>query len=170
MTIRAFPQIADFPAAIDGPGNGGVSFSPGVLEALNPMQSGCLLLDVRPSGSSGLELLECINTPSVHAGGGDFRSGNVRAVVRGMRAGALDFLQKPCRNRALREAIRECFGWDAANRRRLASRRKYRAGSNGLPRANTTCSCKSWRANRTKALPTIWASASARWKFAAPNS
>ena len=91
------------------------------FEAFNPMQSGCLLLELRAGGTSGLDLLERINTPTVRLPAVVLSTlGDVRAVVRAMRAGALDFLQKPCPNRALREAIGECFGWDAANRRRLA--------------------------------------------------
>ena len=82
-------------------------------------------MDVRPSDLSGLELLECINNPVVCMPAVVISAhGNVRTVVRAMRAGAFDFLEKPCRNRALREAIQECFRWDAANRRRLAQAAK----------------------------------------------
>jgi two-component system response regulator FixJ len=97
------------------------------LNVFDPMQSGCLLLDVRLPGMSGLELLERINRQfmcipaiviSAHA--------DVPTVVRAMRAGALNFLEKPCRNQMLLEAIQEGFKWDKANRRRLAQLSKIR--------------------------------------------
>jgi FixJ family two-component response regulator len=90
------------------------------LDFFDPMQSGCLLLDLRGGGVVGLELLERINTPLVCLPAVVMSaSRDARHVVRAMRAGAIDFLQKPCRKRAIREAIEECLRWDAANRRRL---------------------------------------------------
>ncbi|MGD0653695.1 MAG: response regulator [Thermoguttaceae bacterium] len=95
------------------------------LDVFDPMLSGCLLLDVRLPGMSGLELLERINNQAVclpavvisaHA--------EVPTVVRAMRAGALNFLKKPCRDQALWESIQEAFKWGAANRRRLARQAK----------------------------------------------
>jgi two-component system, LuxR family, response regulator FixJ len=91
------------------------------LRVFDPMQSACLLLDVRLPGMSGLELLEHINKqviciPAIVISG----HGDVPTVVRAMRAGALNFLLKPVREKVLCEAILECFKWDKANRRRLA--------------------------------------------------
>ncbi len=95
------------------------------LDFYNPLQSGCLLLEVRPGETSGLDLLEGINNPILRVRAVVISAhGEVRTVVRAMRAGALNFLEKPCRNRTLWEAIQECFAWDAANRRRLVQSAK----------------------------------------------
>ncbi len=69
---------------------------------------------------SGLDLLERINNPMVCMPAVVISAhGDAPTVVRAMRAGALNFLEKPCRNQMLWESIQECFRWDAANRRRL---------------------------------------------------
>jgi two-component system, LuxR family, response regulator FixJ len=95
------------------------------LDAFDPMQPGCLLLDVSPPGTDGLELLEHINNqmiclPAVVISA----EGDVPNVVRAMRAGAFNFLKKPCRDQMLFESIRECFKWSTANRRRLVQSAK----------------------------------------------
>ncbi len=97
------------------------------LDVFNPIQPGCLLLDVSLPGANGLELLEHINSqviciPAVVISA----EGNVPTVVRAMRAGAFNFLEKPCRNHVLLESIQECFKWVAANRRRLVQSAKVR--------------------------------------------
>ena len=104
------------------------------LDVFDYMPSGCLLLELRPSqshahagrhahasvGMSGLELLERINGQGVRMPAIVISAdGDVPTVVRAMRAGALNFLEKPCRDQLLFEAIQECFKWNAANRRRL---------------------------------------------------
>jgi two-component system, LuxR family, response regulator FixJ len=97
------------------------------LNVFDPMQSGCLLLDVRLPGMSGLELLERLNHQVVCIPAIVISShADVPTVVRAMRAGALNFLEKPCRNQMLWEAIQEGFKWDKANRRRLAQLSKIR--------------------------------------------
>jgi two-component system, LuxR family, response regulator FixJ len=97
------------------------------LDVFSLTRAGCLLLDVRLPGMSGLELLECLNKQmvcipaiviSAHS--------DVPTVVRAMRAGALDFLQKPCREQVLWESIQEAFKWNAANRKRLIQLTKVR--------------------------------------------
>ena len=66
------------------------------LNVFDPMQSGCLLLDVRLPGMSGLELLEHINKQDVCIPAIVISAhGDVPTVVRAMRAGALNFLAKP---------------------------------------------------------------------------
>ncbi|MGA2796848.1 MAG: response regulator [Thermoguttaceae bacterium] len=97
------------------------------LDAFNPMQSGCLLLDVSLPGTCGLELLEHVNSQMVCMPAVVISAeGDVPTVVRAMRAGAFNFLEKPCRNQALLESIQECFKWGAANRRRLVQSAKVR--------------------------------------------
>jgi len=97
------------------------------LDVFDPMRSGCLLLDVRLQDMSGLELLECINKQVVYIPVIVISAhGDVPTVVRAMRAGALNFLEKPCRDQVLWEAIQEGFKWNKANRRRLVQLVKVR--------------------------------------------
>jgi len=70
----------------------------------------CLIADVRMPGMSGLELqdrLKAANSPipiifiSAHDDG--------EARIRGLRAGAVDFLQKPFSEESLLRAISTCL-------------------------------------------------------------
>lgn len=91
------------------------------LAALDPARPGCLLLDVRMPGISGLELLEQLNREEVHLPAIVMSAhGDVPMVVRAMKAGALNFLEKPCRDQQLWEAIQEGLRWDAAHRQQMA--------------------------------------------------
>lgn len=90
------------------------------LDVFDPMRSGCLLLDVCLPGMSGLELLEHINHKGICIAAIVISAhGDVPTVVRAMRAGAINYLEKPCRDELICEAIQEGFKWDAANRRRI---------------------------------------------------
>ncbi|MEF9995016.1 MAG: response regulator [Burkholderiaceae bacterium] len=67
---------------------------------------GCLVLDVRMPGMSGLELQqvmarEGINLPIIFLTG----HGEVSMVVNAMKAGAADFIEKPFRDQVLLEAV-----------------------------------------------------------------
>jgi len=70
-----------------------------------PNRPGCLLLDIRMPGMSGLELQEKLNAqhnqlPIVFMTG----HGDIQMAVRAMKMGAIDFLIKPLSNR--RNAIK----------------------------------------------------------------
>ncbi len=87
------------------------------LRAYYPGQAGCLLLDVRRPGMSGLELQdyltrEEIRVPVVIITG----HGDVAMAVKAMRAGALDFIEKPFDDEALIVSLRSAL--DADKRRR----------------------------------------------------
>jgi FixJ family two-component response regulator len=76
------------------------------LDCERPDVPGCLVLDVRLPGLSGLDLQEKlaaakINLPVIFITG----YGNVPMSVRAMKAGALEFLTKPFREEELLEAI-----------------------------------------------------------------
>ena len=86
---------------------------------------GCLVLDVRMPGMSGLELQEHLdgpleNLPVIFLSG----HGDVPMVVRAMRAGAIDFLQKPFNEQALLDKVQEAL---AISTGRLAQRRERSA-------------------------------------------
>lgn len=78
------------------------------LAAWRPGMLGCLVLDVRMPGISGLELQRELD------GRGDTLSivflsghGDIPMVVRAMRAGAVQFLEKPCNDQVLLDAVTE---------------------------------------------------------------
>jgi two-component system response regulator FixJ len=71
---------------------------------------GCLVVDIRMQGMSGLELQQVLNERSIHlpviviTGHGD-----IPMAVQAMKAGALDFLEKPFDNEMLVTRIRQCL-------------------------------------------------------------
>ena len=88
-------------------------------------QAGCLLVDVRMPGMSGLELLERLEDEGIHMPMIIISAhGDVPMAVRAMKAGALDFLEKPCRDQQLWEAIRDALKLDEDQRRRMTYRAK----------------------------------------------
>ena len=95
------------------------------LNTFDATRPGCLLLDVRMPGISGLELLEHLGNNNVHMPTIVMSAyGDVPMVVRAMKAGALNFLEKPCRDQQLWEAIQDGLRWDAAHRQHLVQRVK----------------------------------------------
>ena len=78
---------------------------------------GCLLLDLRMPGPSGLDLQQVLDQHGVRlpviflTGHGDLATG-----VRAMKAGAVDFLTKPVEREPLLEAIERALALDAARR------------------------------------------------------
>ena len=87
------------------------------LEAYEPEQPGCLVLDVRMRGMSGLDLLS-----NLRAGGSALpvimmsAFGDVATAVRAMKAGALDFVEKPFSNQAMLELIQQSLKADSQAR------------------------------------------------------
>lgn len=77
-----------------------------LLESELPDRPGCLILDVRMPGTSGLELQDLL------AAGGNAKPivfltahGDVPMTVKAMKAGAVDFLIKPVRDQTLLDAV-----------------------------------------------------------------
>jgi two-component system response regulator FixJ len=70
------------------------------------LERGCILLDMRMPEMSGYDVLEELarrgNAPPVVVLSAD---GNIPAVVRAMKLGAVDFIQKPASEKTLLEAI-----------------------------------------------------------------
>lgn len=98
-----------------------------------PGEIGCLVLDVRLPDLNGLELQRTLE-PQEQAPSIVFISGygDIPMTVRAMRAGAVDFLTKPCAAETLLEAVARALQSNAARRsleRRLAAER---ARLNGL--------------------------------------
>jgi two-component system, LuxR family, response regulator FixJ len=95
------------------------------LDAFDGTRPGCVLLDVRMPGTSGLALLEQFGREEIPLPAIVMSAyGDVPMVVRAMKAGALNFLEKPCRDQELWEAIQEALKWDGVHRQRAALRGK----------------------------------------------
>jgi len=82
-----------------------------------PDRPGCLLLDVQLPGPSGLELQAVlqqhgVSLPVVFLTG----HADVPSSVRAMKAGAVDFLEKPVERDTLLGALRRALARDAAHR------------------------------------------------------
>lgn len=98
-----------------------------LLDSL-PDQHGCILLDVQLPGPSGLELQAALQRkgialPIVFLTG----HADVSSTVRAMKAGAVDFLEKPVDRDALLEALRRALEADLAQRDSVAAASRYRA-------------------------------------------
>ena len=95
------------------------------LDAFDGTRPGCMLLDVRMPGISGLGLLEEFKREEIPLPAIIMSAyGDVPMVVRAMKAGALNFLEKPCRDQQLWDAIQEAIKWDSVHRQQVVLRRK----------------------------------------------
>jgi FixJ family two-component response regulator len=93
-----------------------------------PAGPGCLVLDLRLPGPSGLDLQERLVTtadpmPIVFLSG----HGDVPKTVRAMKAGAIDFLTKPVSAPVLLDAVARAIARNAEDRAVRARRRDVRA-------------------------------------------
>lgn len=85
--------------------------APDFLAGYQPTRTGCVLVDVRLPGMSGLELQaklpgHAIDLPVIMISG----HADVASAVRAMKAGAVDFLQKPINSQTLIEAVQRAIG------------------------------------------------------------
>jgi RNA polymerase sigma factor (sigma-70 family) len=97
------------------------------LSALRPEWSGCLVVDLRMPGLSGLELLERLRQlgcelPAIVI----TAHGDVANTRSSFRAGAVDFFEKPVDNEALIAAVRQALDRDAARRQEARERAEIR--------------------------------------------
>ncbi|UIJ45531.1 response regulator transcription factor [Sphingomonas cannabina] len=88
-----------------------------LLAADVPERPGCLVLDVRMPGSSGLDLQQHLAAsgnakPIVFLTG----YGDIPMTVQAMKAGAIDFLTKPVRDQSLLDAVAAGIERDLAQR------------------------------------------------------
>jgi two-component system response regulator FixJ len=91
------------------------------LESYDPDRHGCLVLDVRMPGMSGVDLQERLmgmkaELPVIFVTG----HGDVPMAVRAMKRGALDFIEKPFNNQELLDRIHQALQRDAWQRRERA--------------------------------------------------
>src|SRR5262249_1381689 len=93
------------------------------LAAYDPSKPGCLVLDVRMPGLSGLDLQKTlasrkIDIPVVFITG----HADVHMSVGAMKAGAMDFIEKPFKEQVLLDAIFSAIERDAHIRSQKSSR------------------------------------------------
>jgi FixJ family two-component response regulator len=98
-----------------------------------PTEAGCIVLDLRLPGPSGLDLQQRLATaenplPIVFLSG----HGDVPKTVRAMKAGAVDFLTKPVDAPVLLDAVARAIARDAENRVVRARQDDARARYNRL--------------------------------------
>ena len=92
-----------------------------LLDADELDSPGCLILDVRMPGTSGLDLQHHLATsgnpkPIIFLTG----HGDVPMTVQAMKAGAVDFLTKPVRDQTLIDAVNAAIAIDATRRAEAA--------------------------------------------------
>lgn len=100
------------------------------LKSPRPDSPGCLILDVRLPGVSGLDFQAQLDQFGIHlpviliSGYGD-----IPMSVQGMKAGAVDFLVKPFRQQAMLDAVTTALARDRARRalvaKEMSLREKY---------------------------------------------
>jgi FixJ family two-component response regulator len=88
-----------------------------LLQADLPERPGCLILDVRMPGASGLDLQQHLASngstrPIIFLTG----HGDIAMTVQAMKAGAVDFLTKPVRDQTLLDAVAAGIEKDIAQR------------------------------------------------------
>jgi len=100
---------------------------------LNP--PGCIVLDLRMPGMSGIELLqrlrtEMVDIPVILISG----NADVSTTVHGMKLGAVDLLQKPVEPSVLIDAVRRSIDSSRAIQRRRISNQSMRQRFEALTR------------------------------------
>jgi RNA polymerase sigma factor (sigma-70 family) len=91
------------------------------LDHFDPDRPGCLVLDIRMKGMSGLDLQERLMEEPVHppiviiTGHGD-----VPMAVRAVKGGAVDFIEKPFNDQVLLDAVHRAIEQDAERRGRAS--------------------------------------------------
>jgi two-component system response regulator DctR len=87
-----------------------------------PDTKGCLVLDIRMSGMSGLELFDRLlvqgcTMPTIFLTG----HGDVPLAVQSLKKGAFDFIEKPCNDNELADRVIAALQLDRQQRRHAAS-------------------------------------------------
>lgn len=99
-----------------------------MLDAELPDRPGCLILDVRMPGLSGIDLQDHLvregtRIPIVFLTG----HGDIAMSVQAMKAGAVDFLTKPVRDQSILDAVSAAIATDIARRAEETVSRRNKA-------------------------------------------
>ncbi len=93
------------------------------LQAYDPERPGCLVLDINMPGMSGLELQEVLHDKHIRIPIIFITAhGDVSMSVRALKAGAVDFIEKPFDNEILLDRVQEAIAWDLRIRDEEAKR------------------------------------------------
>jgi len=103
------------------------------LGAYQPSQQGCLVLDIRMPGMSGLELQQELNLrgaviPVIFMSG----HGDIPMAVEAIQHGAFDFLQKPIREQDLLDRIQRAIVKDGELRKSLGEHARIKSHLDSL--------------------------------------
>lgn len=103
------------------------------LDAAGSLDSGCIVTDVRMPGMSGIELVRKLrergdSIPVIVITG----HGDVPLAVEAMRAGAMDFIEKPFEHDVLLASIRSALNAHARTDEDRAERRRFEQMLTGL--------------------------------------
>jgi FixJ family two-component response regulator len=95
------------------------------LDAYDPQRPGCLVLDMRMPGMSGLDLQEKLasmgqHPPIIMISG----HGEIPNAVQAVQSGAVDFLQKPVSDQLLLDRIQQALRLDTENRKEFSERQE----------------------------------------------
>ena len=105
LTVATFASAQDFLADFD------------------PAQPGCVLLDIRMPGMSGLELTQLLQSQNIAIPIILFTGhGEVSMAVQSMKDGAFDFIEKPYNEQKLLDRINDAIECDRRTRRASAER------------------------------------------------
>jgi len=89
-----------------------------LLQGVDAQRPGCLAIDLAVPRWAARELFERLGRHGLHQPALIVSpKGDVPVVVEAMRAGALNYLQKPCAEQQLAAAVRDAVAWDAVHRK-----------------------------------------------------
>ncbi len=105
LNVKTFPSGPDF------------------LDGYDPRDPGCVILDIRMPGMSGLDLQDELQArniliPVIVV----TANGDVPTAVRAMKSGAVELFEKPFSDQAILDEIQRAIANDAANRERISER------------------------------------------------
>ncbi len=113
------------------------------LDAYQADWQGCIVLDIRMPGMSGMELHRHLveqhaTMPVIFVTG----HGDVPMAVEAMHNGAFDFIQKPYRDQDLLDRINQALAWDEEHRSQEDRKRELLERSQSLtPREREVMEC-----------------------------
>ena len=103
------------------------------FDTYDPDQPGCLILDLKMPGMNGMELQtrladEKISLPIIFITG----HGDISTAVEAIQKEAIDFLEKPFRNKVLRDKVQQALDLINSNQRKLSNLAEFKTKLDSL--------------------------------------